>query len=102
MEGVILLPLGHMSFVEALWPPMEQRRGADGVWLRLERDTALRLRLLHVLDRGAMTVDQRRIGERPQSPGGAQPAAVLGNRAGGSGGRRGPARVSVGWCAQSA
>ena len=40
---VILLPFEHMSFVEALWPAMEQRRGADGVWLRLERDAALQL-----------------------------------------------------------
>lgn len=65
--AIILLPLGHMSVVEALWPPMEQQRGADEVWLRLECDTALRLRLLQVLDRGEMTVDQRRIGERSEA-----------------------------------
>jgi hypothetical protein len=43
-----------------------ERMRSGCAWSATQRDTAPGLRLLHVLDRGEMTVDQRRIGERPE------------------------------------
>jgi hypothetical protein len=67
----MLVPLGHMSLVEALRPRVTEGGGANELGLRLERNTALGLRLFEVLDAGEMAVDEWRvdewrIGERPQ------------------------------------
>jgi hypothetical protein len=49
--------------VEALWPPAQERRRADERWLRLERETALSLHVLHFLTGGEVAIQQR--GETP-------------------------------------
>jgi predicted DNA-binding transcriptional regulator AlpA len=73
---MILLPFGESSFVEALWPPMEEGGRADERGLRLERDTVLGLRLLQRLDGSEVPIDQRRIGERPEVFGGLQLGSI--------------------------
>ncbi len=45
---------------------MEERGGADALWLVLERDTVGKLGILEVLDAGEMLVDQRGVGEWPE------------------------------------
>jgi hypothetical protein len=49
---------------------MEQRGGADEIRTGLERQTASRLGVLQLVDRGEMTVEERCVGERPQMLGG--------------------------------
>ena len=63
---MILVPPRRMSFVEALWPPMEQCRGADEGRLGLQRHTVLGLRLFQFVNRGELPVDEGRVGERPE------------------------------------
>lgn len=63
---LILIPSRRMSFVEALWPPMEEGGRADEGWVRLERNAVLGLRIFEVLDAGEMAVDEWRIGQGPQ------------------------------------
>jgi hypothetical protein len=62
--------------VEALRPPVEEGGRADEGGLRLQGDTAPGLRLLEVLDRGEMPIDERRVGERPEVFGGLQLGGV--------------------------
>src|SRR5260221_6268463 len=64
--AVILIPSRALSFLEALRPPVEQRGRADQIWTGLEGDAALSLRVLAVVDRGEMAVEQGRVGERPE------------------------------------
>src|SRR5260221_5706363 len=66
---LILGPSRALSFLEALRPPVEQRGGADQIWTGLEGDAALSLRVLEVVDRGEMAVEQGRVGERPEGLG---------------------------------
>ena len=52
--------------MELAWPPREAGGEAYQILLPLERDTARHLGILELLDGGEMTIDERRIGERPQ------------------------------------
>jgi hypothetical protein len=45
---------------------MEERGGANTLWLALERRALGQLLLFEVLDAREVAVDERRIGERPQ------------------------------------
>src|SRR5690242_5008577 len=63
---LISAPPRPSSGVDLLGPPVKEGGRADEGWLGLERDAALGLRLLQLLDAGEMAVDQRRVGERPQ------------------------------------
>src|SRR5258706_8172442 len=63
---MILIPSRALSFLEALRPPVEQRGRADQIWTGLEGDAALSLRVLEVVDRGEMAVEQGGVGERPE------------------------------------
>jgi hypothetical protein len=63
---VILISPRALSFVEALRPPGEARRGADELGIRLQRDTAGSLHVLQLLDAGEMAIHQDRIGQLPQ------------------------------------
>jgi len=64
---------------------MKARRRTDLLGVALQLGAAGKLsvfELLELLDRGEMAVDQDRVGQRPQSPGGAPPAAIPGNTGG--------------------
>jgi len=50
----------------ALRPPEEPRRRADQIGVALQRDAALRLGVLQLLDSGEVPIDQHRVGQRPQ------------------------------------
>jgi hypothetical protein len=63
---MILGPSGALSFANALRPPREERRGANTLRLVLEGETARRLRVLQLVNRGKVAIDERGIGERPQ------------------------------------
>ena len=52
--------------MELAWPPREAGGEAYQILLPLERNTARHLGILKLLNRGEMTVGERRIGERPQ------------------------------------
>lgn len=55
-----------MSFVQPLRPLVKESGRADESRLRLERDAALSLRLLELVDGGEMAVEEWRVGEPPQ------------------------------------
>jgi len=50
----------------ALRPPGEPRRRADQIGVALQRDAALRLGVLQLLDSGEVPIDQHRVCQRPQ------------------------------------
>ena len=59
---------------------MEEGGGADQVRPGLERDTALGLGVLQVVNRGEMAVGKRGVGERPQVFGGLKLGRVGGQK----------------------
>jgi hypothetical protein len=69
---VILISPRFLSFSEALWPPVEQGRGADQIRTGLQRHTAGGLGVFEGVDRGKMAVHEDGVGERPQMLGGLQ------------------------------
>ncbi len=66
------ISLRSLSFLDALWPPVEQGGGADEVGPRLKGDAACGLGVLKVVDGGEMAVGERGVGERPEMLGGLQ------------------------------
>jgi hypothetical protein len=56
-----------LSFLETLWTPVEEGSQVDQIGTSLQRDTASRLDVLAVVNRGKMAVRQDGTGEQPQS-----------------------------------
>lgn len=65
-QYLILIWPRPLSFRDALWPPVEERRRADQVRTGLERDTAFGLDVFEDIDRGEMAVGEHGVGERPE------------------------------------
>lgn len=65
-EEVILISSWPLSFLDALRPPVELRRGAHEVRTLLERDTAGGLDVFELVDCGEMAVDETGVGQGPE------------------------------------
>src|SRR5262249_28622956 len=63
---------GSLSFSEALGPPVEAGGGANALWLTLEKRAVGQLRVLELLERGEMAVEEWGVGKWPQMLSGLQ------------------------------
>src|SRR5262249_54449015 len=65
-EGFISVTCGSLSCLEAMRPPVKQRRGANALRLALERGAVGQLHRVEHLDAREVTVDEGRVGQGPQ------------------------------------
>src|SRR5258708_39660491 len=63
---LISIPPWSSTFVNALGPPVEARRGADDIRPLLEGGAAGELSVFEVLDAGEVLIDEGGIGQRPE------------------------------------
>lgn len=66
----MLVSFRTLSSPDALWPPREQRRGANAFRLTLEDSAARGLGVFEVVDAGEVAVRERGVGQRPEMFGG--------------------------------